>query len=89
MSIPASIGSMCGLISSANAVSILTVSRRSSSCSSRILLLASTISAGSMYTVLPDADSSCTMPLMRRLFIGGTGITRRPSRTDGVVSVSI
>ena len=28
------------------------------------------------------------MPLMRLLCIGDTGITRRPSRTDGVVSVS-
>ncbi len=52
-------------------------------------LLASTISAGSIYMVLPEADSSWTMPLILRLCIVSTGITTRPSRTEGDVSLSI
>ena len=72
-----------------NAVRIRTTSRCSSSCSSRKRLPAATTSAGSIYTVLPEADSSCTMPGILRLFIGATGITIRPSRIAGVVSLSI
>ena len=63
-------------------------SRRSSASSSRMRLLASTTSAGSMKTVLPVADSSCTIPLMRRFSAGTTGITSRPSRTVGFTSLS-
>ena len=80
--------SMWGRSSAATAISMRTSSRCSSMWSSRSRLLASTTSAGSMKTVLPDADSSWTMPGMRRLFIGATGTTRRPSRTDAVVSWS-
>ena len=41
-----------------------------------------------MKTVFPVADSSCTMPLMRRFSAGATGMTRRPSRTVGFTSLS-
>ena len=51
-------------------------------------LLASTTSAGSTNTVLPEADSSCTMPRILRFRPGATGITRRPSRRVGVTSFS-
>ena len=64
------------------------ISRRSSASNSRIRLLASTTSAGSINTVLPVADSSCTIPLIRRLRAGATGITNRPSRTVGFTSFS-
>ncbi len=83
---------ICGISgrnSSVSTVSIRVISRRSSIWSSRTRLLASTISAGSMYTVFPEADSSWTIPEIRRLYIGGTGMTRRPSRIDGVTSLSI
>ena len=73
---------------SAMATSSRVTSRRSRICSSRRRLLASTISAGSIKTVLPDADSSWTMPAIRRLLAGATGTTRRPSRTAGVTSGS-
>jgi len=59
-----------------------TISLRSSYSSSRISLLSSTTSKGSMNTVLPVADSSRTMPLSLRLFDAETGITIRPSRID-------
>ena len=64
------------------------ISRRSSPSSSRIRLLASTTSAGSMNTVFPLADSSCTIPFIFRLSPGATGITRRPSRIVGATSLS-
>ena len=41
-----------------------------------------------MNTVFPEALSSWTMPEIRRLFIGATGITRRPSRMAGAASAS-
>ncbi len=69
-------------------VSILMISRRSSASSSRIRLLASTTSDGSIKTVLPEADSSCTIPLIFRLWEGFTGITSRPSRILGDTSLS-
>ena len=77
-----------GLSSSENTVRIRTISRRSAASSSRTLLLASTTSVGSINTVLPVADSSCTIPLILRLTIGDTGITSRPSLTAGVTSLS-
>ncbi len=79
---------MDGRSESAIVVRILIISRCSSIWSSRVRLFASTTSAGSMNTVLPDADSSCTMPWIWRLCMGGTGITSRPSRIDGTVSGS-
>ena len=41
-----------------------------------------------MNTVLPLADSSCTMPFIFRFKAGATGITSRPSRIVGVTSLS-
>ena len=79
---------MCGRSSSLNTVRIRTISRRSAASSSRTLLLASTTSVGSMNTVFPVADSSCTIPLILRFTPGATGITSRPSRTAGVTSLS-
>ena len=64
------------------------ISLRSSPSSSRMRLLASTTSAGSMNTVLPLADSSCTIPRIFRFSAGATGMTRRPSRMVGVTSLS-
>ena len=64
------------------------ISRRSSPSSSRMRLFASTTTSGSMKTVLPLADSSCTIPLIFRLKAGATGIIRRPSRMVGVISLS-
>ena len=81
--------SICGRNSLATDVRIRMISRRSSICSSRMRLFVCTTSAGSINTVLPDADSSCTIPEIFRLCIGGTGITIRPSRIDGAVSGSI
>ena len=83
-----SIGLTCGRTSLANSVSMRMISRRSSASSSLILLLASTTSAGSINTVLPDADSSCTMPRIFLLSPCDTGMTRRPSRMAGVTSFS-
>jgi len=71
-----------------NVVRIRMISRRSSPSSSRMRLLASTTSAGSMNTVLPLADSSWTIPLILRFSPGATGITNRPSRMVGVTSLS-
>ena len=82
------IGFTWGRTSFAKSVSMRIISRRSSDSSSLILLFASTTSAGSMNTVLPDADSSCTIPRMRRFSPCVTGITRRPSRMAGVTSLS-
>ena len=79
---------MWGRIKSDTSVRILTISRLISPSVSRMRLLASTISSGSMKMVLPVADSSCTIPFTLRLCIGATGSTRRPSRTDGAVSAS-
>ena len=64
------------------------ISRFSSASSSRMRLFASTTSAGSMKTVLPLADSSCTIPPILRFSAGATGITRRPSRIVGEASFS-
>ena len=75
-----------GLSSSLNTVSMRMISRRSAASSSRTLLLASTTSAGSMNTVLPVADSSCTIPLILRFIPGATGIISRPSRMVGATS---
>ena len=83
-----SMGRTWGRTRAANSVSILIISRRSSASSSLIRLLASTTSAGSMNTVLPEADSSCTIPRMRRFRPCVTGITNRPSRMAGVTSLS-
>ena len=63
-------------------------SRRSSASNSRMRLLASTTSVGSMKSVFPEADSSCTMPFIFRFIAGATGITSRPSRMAGVTSFS-
>ena len=82
------ISGICGRTSSVNSVRMRITSRRSSPSSSRMRLLASTTSAGSMKTVFPVADSSCTIPLMRRFSAGTTGITSRPSRTVGFTSLS-
>ena len=79
---------MCGRIKSDMAVRMRMISRRISPSSSRIVLLASTISPGSINTVFPVADSSCTIPCIFRLFIGATGMTSRPSRTEGDTSLS-
>ena len=75
-----------GRNSSENTVRIRMISRRSAASSSRTLLLASTTSAGSINTVFPVADSSCTMPLILRFMPGATGIIRRPSRNVGATS---
>ena len=72
---------------SAHVCKICVISRFSSASNSRILLLASTTSPGSTYTVLPDADSSCTIPPNLRLYEGDIGITS-PSRKVGVMSES-
>ena len=80
--------STCGRTSFENSVSITIISRRSSASNSRIRLLASTTSVGSMNTVLPVDDSSCTIPLIRRFIAGATGTTSLPSRSVGVTSFS-
>ena len=77
-----------GRMESVNAIRMRVTSRRSSASSSRMRLLASTTSSGSMNTVLPDADSSCTIPRILRLSPGATGSTRRPSRMVGAASLS-
>ena len=64
------------------------ISRRSSPSSSRMRLFASTTTSGSIKTVLPLADSSCTIPFIFRLKAGATGIIKRPSRMVGVTSLS-
>ena len=78
----------CGRMVAENSVSMRIISRRSSPSNSRMRLLASTTSAGSMKTVLPVADSSCTMPRILRFMPGTTGMTNRPSRIVGVTSFS-
>ena len=75
-----------GRSSSENTVRMRIISLRSAASSSRTLLLASTTSAGSMNTVFPVADSSCTIPLILRFSPGATGIISRPSRRVGAVS---
>ena len=79
---------ICGRMRSVNSVRIRTISRRSSLSNSRMRLFASTMASGSMKTVLPVADSSCTMPRILRLKAGATGITNRPSRMVGATSLS-
>ena len=64
------------------------ISCRSSISSSLTRLFASTTASGSMKTVFPLADSSCTMPLTLRFMAGATGITKRPSRIVGATSLS-
>ena len=59
---------------------ILLISRLSAYSNSLISLLVSKISAGSMYTVCPVADSSWMKPRSSRLSAARTGITGRPSR---------
>ena len=71
-----------------NSTKMRIISRRSSPSSSRMRLLASTTSAGSINTVLPLADSSCTIPFIFRFRAGTTGITSRPSRIVGATSLS-
>ena len=83
-----SMGFTCGRTSFEKSVSMRIISRRSSASSSLTLLLASTTSVGSINTVLPDADSSCTIPLILRFSPCVTGITSRPSRMAGVTSLS-
>ena len=83
-----SISGMEGRNTLENSVRIRMISRRSSPSSSRIRLLASTTSAGSIKTVFPLADSSCTIPFIFRFSPGATGITRRPSRMVGTTSLS-
>ena len=78
----------CGRTVAENSVRMRMISRRSSPSSSRMRLLASTTSAGSINTVFPVADSSCTIPLILRFMPGATGMTRRPSRMVGVTSLS-
>ena len=78
----------CGRIMIEKSVRIRMISRRSSPSNSRILLFASTTSAGSMKTVLPVDDSSCTIPLIFRFNPGATGMTSLPSRMVGVTSLS-
>ena len=78
----------CGRTIAENSVRMRIISRRSSPSNSRIRLFASTTSAGSIKTVLPVADSSCTIPLIFRFMPGATGITSRPSRIVGVTSLS-
>ena len=77
-----------GLMMAVMSVSILIISLRSSASSSLTLLFASTTSAGSTNTVLPVADSSCTMPFIFFFSAGAIGITRRPSRMVGATSFS-
>ena len=78
----------CGRTCWANSVRMRIISLRSSPSSSRILLFASTTSVGSMKTVLPEADSSWTIPLIFLFMPGNTGITNLPSRMAGVTSFS-
>ena len=78
-----------GRNSSVNSINMRIISCRSSISSSLTRLLASTTASGSIKTVLPLADSSCTMPLTLRFIAGATGITKRPSRMVGETSFSI
>ena len=59
---------------------ILLISRLSAYSNSLISLLVSKISAGSIYTVCPVADSSWINPRNARLSAALTGITGLPSR---------
>ncbi len=68
---------------------IFTISRRSRASKSRISLLASKTSAGSINAICPVADSSCTKPLTLRLCSDKIGITMRPSRTVSDISSPI
>ena len=79
----------CGRMTAEKSVRIRMISRRSSPSSSRILLFASTTSAGSIKTVLPVDDSSCMIPFIFRLSPGATGMTSLPSRMVGVTSLSM
>ena len=78
----------CGRISLVISVRIRMISLLSLASSSRMRLLASTTSDGSMKTVLPEADSSCTIPLIFRFSPGAMGITNLPSRIVGATSLS-
>ena len=75
-------------MTSVKEVNIRTISRFSSPSNSLIRLLASTTTSGSIKTVLPVADSSCTIPLIFRLNAGATGIINLPSRIVGETSLS-
>ena len=83
-----STSSKCGLRKSVNSVRIRIISRCSSFSNSLMRLFASTTCEGSINTVLPDADSSCTIPFIFLLNEGLTGITNRPSLMLGVTSLS-
>ena len=84
-----SISGMSGRIWLVARVSMRCFSRCSCASNSRIWLLASTTAVGSIYIVLPVADSSCTMPPILRLCIGETGSTSLPSLSVGVASLSM
>ena len=75
------IGSCSRAASAVSCCNILSTSRRSSYSSSLILLLPSSTSAGSRYTVWPVLLSSCTKPFIRRLCSAAIGITKRPPRS--------
>ena len=68
-----------GRSSSVNSIRMRIISCRSSISSSLTRLLASTTASGSMNTVLPLADSSCTMPLTLRFMAGATSFSTNPS----------
>ena len=70
----------CGRIRSVNSIRIFTTSRRSSASNSRSRLLASATASGSINTVFPLPEPSCTRPLIFRLLAASTGITICPSR---------
>ena len=80
---------ICGRIQSVSSFRILIISRCSALCNSRMRLLDSTTSVGSINTVFPVADSSCIMPRNLRFKDGATGMTSLPSRMVGVTSLSI
>ena len=69
-------------------MSIRSISLCSSKCSSRSWLLSSTTSIGSMKEVLPEADSSNTIPGTFFLLPEETGMSILPSRTDTEASES-
>ena len=77
-----------GLMLCVTAVKIRITSLRSSVSSSLMRLLASTTSVGSINTVRPVADSSCTIPFILRFMPGAIGMTNLPSRKVGATSWS-
>ena len=82
---------ICGISGRTKSVIACRMRSRSRACSDskeRILLFASTTSCGSINTVFPVADSSCTMPPIFFFAPAGIGNTKRPSRNVGVASLS-